>query len=209
MNLNARVPFWALFLVLLFSLSHVHAQESFEEQLKIYDRDDIHSIHKRLYSKVGRHEVSLNAGAIMNNNGFALLTGTYQYHFFESLSFEAALGGYAFQTNDDNKIGFYQASVVFSPIYGKISWFTWAVLNFDLYFVGGAGVASYSGLADGTSIMGSVGFGSKVFITEYLAAKLEFRDYIYDRKLQNDSEISHNYAITAGLSVFVPFKQDL
>jgi outer membrane beta-barrel protein len=151
----------------------------------------------------------LNAGAIFNNNGFGLITGSYQYHFFESLGLEAAAGGFGFQTNDDDKLYFYQASASFSPIYGKISWFTWAVLNFDLYAIGGAGVVRYTGLADGTSFMGNVGLGSRVFINEFLSAKIEFRDYIYDRTLVNDSEIRHNYALTAGISILIPFEQDL
>ena len=187
----------------------VIAQENFKDQLAQYDRDDIHSIHKRLYSKEGRHEVFLMTGGIFNNNGYALIQGGYQYHFFESLGFEAVGGGYGFQLEDDDSLAFYQASITFSPIYGKISWFTWAVLNFDLYTLGGAGVVNYKGQADGSSFMGNIGLGTRVFINEWLSARIEFRDYIYNRTLINDSEISHNYALSAGLSIFFPFSQDL
>ena len=103
----------------------------------------------------------------------------------------------------------YQASVSFSPIYGKISWFTWAVLNFDLYAIAGAGFVSYTGIEDGSSVMGNVGLGTRVFINEYLAGKIEFRDYIYNRKFATDTKVLHNYSLIAGLSVFIPFKQDL
>lgn len=199
-----------VFLLIFLSISlPLGAQETFRNQLKEYDRDDIHSIHKRLFTKIGRHEISAFAGGIFNNNGFVLVGAQYQYHFFESLGLEAGMGGYGFQTNDDDKLMFYQASLSVSPIYGKVSWFTWAVLNFDLYGIGGAGFVKYSGLAEGSSVMGNVGLGTRLFINEYLSARIEFRDYIYNRKLATDSNISHNYALTAGLSILIPFKQDL
>ncbi len=185
------------------------SQESMRDQLKIYDRDDIHSIHKRLYSKDGRHELAIMGGGILNNGGYFLVSANYQYHFFEALALEAQ-GAYAFQTQDDAALTFGQMSAVFSPIYGKISWFTWAVLNFDLYMIGGAGITQYKGLTDGTSFMGNVGLGVHTFINEYLATRIEFRDYIYNRERPSSgSQISHNYALTAGVTLFFPFRQDL
>lgn len=189
--------------------SGVSGQESFRQQLKDFDRDDIHSIHKRLFTKIGRHEVTAYAGGIFNNNGYVLTGLQYQYHFFESLGLEVGMGGYGFQFGDNDKLMFYQASLSFSPIYGKISWFTWAVLNFDLYTVAGAGIVSYSGKEKGSSAMGSVGIGTRVFITDFLSAKLEFRDLIYQRKFEPDSKILHNYALFAGISVLIPFQQSL
>jgi len=69
-----RVLFLGVF---IFLAGAVQAQESFREQLRIFDREDIHSIHKRLFTKHGRHEVSLHTGGILNNNGFVLVTGAY------------------------------------------------------------------------------------------------------------------------------------
>lgn len=205
------VPFTWVAFVFLFLLgpSKIEASDSLRDQLAQYDRDDIHSIHKRLYSKEGRHELSLNVGGIFNNGSYALVTGQYQYHFFEALGLEAAAGGIGFQFSDDNKIEFFQTSLSFSPIYGKISWFTWAVLNFDLYTVGGLGVYNYSGLASGTSFGGNIGLGFRAFINEFLAAKVEYRDYIYNQKLAGDSAVKHFHSITAGISVLLPFRQDL
>lgn len=198
-----------VFGLFLFHGHAVEAQESFRDQLRQYDRDDIHSIHKRLFTKKGRHEFTSNLGGIFNNNGYFLSTAQYQYHFFESFGFEAAAGGYGFQVGGEDQLGFYQGSLSFSPIYGKISWFTWAVLNFDLYAVGGAGAVAYSirGV-DGTSFMGNVGLGARVFINEFLSFKLEFRDYFYERTFPGEPDsVLHNYALTGGLSVLIPFRQ--
>lgn len=187
----------------------VRAQQALEDQLSLFDRDDIHSIHKRLYTKDNRHEFSLQMGGILNNGGLALVAAQYTYHFFEALGLEAAAGGYGFEFGDDQKLFFYQASLVFSPIYGKISWFTWAVLNFDLYTAVGGGVVSYDDNFDGTSFMGNAGIGFRTFINEYLAARIEFRDYLFEKKTSpTSSKISHNYTLTAGVSLFFPFRQE-
>ncbi|MBN8554820.1 MAG: outer membrane beta-barrel domain-containing protein [Deltaproteobacteria bacterium] len=188
-----------------------YAQDSFRDQLKVYDRDDIHSIHKKLYTKEGRHEFTLGLGGILNNDGYALTLGQYTYHLFENLGIEAAAGGLGFQFNGaKNKLYFFQSSIAFSPLYGKLSLFTWAVLNFDIYAIGGAGVVRYTGLKDGSSFMGNFGIGQRLFINEYLSVKLEFRDYIYNQNLPatNNSRILHNYSLMAGLSLFMPFRSN-
>jgi len=189
----------------------LNAQDTYQEQLREYDRDDIHSIHKKLYIKEGRHEAGVNFGGIMNNTGYGLFTASYQYHFFENAGVEAGMGGIGFQFGDNNRLLFYQASLTFSPLYGKVSLFTWAVMNFDIYILGGAGVVSYSGLSDGSSFMSNVGIGQRFFINEWLSFKAEFRDYIYSRKNPGTStsreSVIHNYAITGGLAVLIPFRQ--
>jgi outer membrane beta-barrel protein len=187
------------------------AQDAFQEQMRIWDRDDIHSIHKKLYTKQGRHELGLQLGGILNGGGYGLVTGLYQYHFLENMAVEAGLGGFGFQMGDNNRIAFYQASVSFSPLYGKVSLFTWAVSNFDIYFIGGGGVTSYSGLVDGSSFMANIGGGYRFFLNEFLSSRVEFRDYVYRRNNPSgstrQSEIAHNFTLTAGLSMMFPLRQ--
>lgn len=199
----------ALFTFCSLNVSSIQAAEStLEDQLKSYDRDDIHSIHKKLYTKRGRHEFTLGAGGIVSNGGLGLFTLGYTYHFFENFGFEAATGGYAFQTGGNStKLLFYQGSLTFSPLYGKMSLFTWAVMNFDLYFVGGAGAVKYSGLRDGSSFMGNIGIGERLFINDYLSVKVEYRDYIYKQQVTNADRVIHNHSILAGVSLLFPFRQ--
>ncbi|TVQ78049.1 MAG: outer membrane beta-barrel domain-containing protein [Bradymonadales bacterium] len=184
------------------------SQDSIRDQLRLFDREDIHSIHKRLFTKVGRHEIGVQAGGIFNNNGFALALASYQYHFYESLGVELS-GGYAFQFGDTDKMMLGQGSVIFSPIYGKVSWFTWAVLNFDLYTVAGLGAVRYDSQPSGTGFMANVGLGTRLFINDFLSARIEFRDYVYNRSFGDRTKITHNFALTAGLSVLIPFRQSL
>ncbi len=207
--LNVLFTLVCLILNLSFFAFSAHAQEAFRDELKAYERDDIHSIHKKLYTKEGRHEFSLGLGGILNSNsGYGLVTAGYQYHLFENLAIEAGLGGYGFQFGDNDRLLFYQGSVVFAPLYGKVSLFTWAVVNFDIYVVGGAGVVNYSGRNDGSSFMGNVGAGERFFINEFLSAKIEYRDLIYNlTQTTGESKIQHNHTILGSLSILIPFTQ--
>ena len=179
--------------------------------MRVWDRDDIHSIHKKLYTKQGRHELGFQAGGIINGQRYGIVTALYQYHFLENMSIEAGLGGYGFQFGDNNQMGFYQASVAFSPLYGKVSLFTWAVSNFDIYVIGGGGVVSYKGQVSGSSFMANIGGGYRFFLNEFLSTRVEFRDLVYRRNnpvgSSPSSEISHNFVLTAGLSIMFPLRQ--
>lgn len=200
---------WMSFFIFIISLQSYSlvAQESLEDQLKVYDRDEIHSIHRKLYTKEGRHELSLGIGGILNNNGYALVHAGYSYHLFENLALEGGLGAFGYQFKDSNKLMFYQAGLAFSPLYGKVSLFTWAVVNFDLYTVGGAGVAKYSGLASGSSFMGNIGIGVRSFINEYLSFRFEYRDFIYEQKVLTKSEILNAHTLLGGISIMLPLRQ--
>lgn len=208
-------PYVRLASLIVFSFlvasSSAFSQESFQDQLKLYDRDDIHSIHKKLYQKEARHEFGLGVGGILSGAKYALLTANYQYHFFENAGVEAALGGFGFQFGDNEKLTFYQASLTFSPLYGKVSLFTWAVMNFDIYILGGGGIVNYAGKTDGTSFMANIGLGQRFFINEWLSFKVEYRDYIFSRKNPSGSvgkeSVAHNHAITGGIAVMIPFTQ--
>ena len=136
------------------------------------------------------------------------MVGQYSYHLFENLAIEGAAAGFGFQTNDNNRLFFYQASAAFSPLYGKISLFTWAVANFDIYVVGGGGFASYSGAVSGSSFMANIGIGQRFFINEYLSTKIEFRDLFYKQnKPAGGTRLLPNYMLMAGVSFMLPMKQ--
>lgn len=205
---NSSVRFVLFLLTFVFAAFRTEAQQSFQDQINVYDRDDVHSIHKKLYTKEGRHEIGIGFGGIFNNNGYALVTGQYTYHLFENLGIEAGLGGWGFQFGDDDRLLFYQGSVAFSPLYGKMSFFTWSVVSFDTYFVAGAGIVNYKGAHSGSGFMGNVGIGQRFFVNEFLSLKVEFRDYLYNQNRQvGESRIIQNFALTAGLSVMIPFRQ--
>lgn len=178
-----------------------------EERFEEYKRDNIQSIHKRIYTKVDRHEVTANGGGVLKSDGYILGGAAYTYHLFESLGFEANFlyGGQAY---DDNTILLGTLNVEFAPLYGKLSLFTIGILTFDFTFLGGAGFVHRRGLDNITSWVGDLGLGSRLFINRFMAVRIEFRDYFYRDKLNSTNElrIENNFTLTGGLSVFFPFK---
>ncbi|GAO04944.1 outer membrane beta-barrel domain-containing protein [Anaeromyxobacter sp. PSR-1] len=118
--------------------------------------------------------------------------------------------------------------VGWSPVYGKLNVFAERVAHFDLSVIAGADWISYeevlsatqaealavSGGKPGTksTFGGHVGLGFRVFFAEWIAARLEFKDYIYSVPVPNWQEggaarddIQNQLFTEIGLSFFFPF----
>jgi outer membrane beta-barrel protein len=123
----------------------------------------------------------------------------------------------------------------FSPVYGKLNVFGEWVLHFDLSAIVGVDYIAYqsvlarndSGSTQGaetvaaaggepdteSTIGGHVGLGMRVFFTEFIAARLEVKDYIYTVTIGNfrdvtgnsPSDIQNQIFAEIGLSIFFPF----
>jgi outer membrane beta-barrel protein len=117
--------------------------------------------------------------------------------------------------------------IEFSPIYGKLNLFAEKVAHLDLSVLAGvdlfvhdkvlsgaqleANPASKPGTA--SSVGGHVGFGMRVFLTPTLAARLDFKDYIYAVPVPNMAEgsgggrdVQNQLFVELGLSAFFPFQ---
>lgn len=191
-------------------LGVVAAEKQFsvlDQKVEDYERDNIQSIHKRIYSKEGRHELAAYGGGVLRSDGYVLGGASYTYHLFESLGFEAnfAYGG---QVYDENKMMLGNLNVQFAPLYGKFSLFTIAILTFDFTFTGGAGFVDRRGRSPVTTWMGNLGIGTRVFLNRYMAIRVDFRDYFHRDNLNatQDMRLENELTLTGGLSVFFPFK---
>lgn len=118
------------------------------------------------------------------------------------------------------------------PIYGKFEMFNEFIFQWDSYLIGGVGlmrtrpipiVDEQRNFDFGIRIAFNVGIGIRVFITRYLTAFLELRDYMYlerrenltielgderfneDTWLAEDATLTHNVAAHIGMTVFLPF----
>lgn len=115
-------------------------------------------------------------------------------------------------------------NVGWSPIYGKMNVFAEKVAHFDLSVLAGADMISYdevvgssqasellaSGGTPGTksSIGGHVGLGARIFFAEWVALRLEVKDYIYGVAVPNQGpgqDIQNQIFTELGLSFFLPF----
>ena len=115
-----------------------------------------------------------------------------------------------------------------SPVYGKLNIFSERVAHFDLSVLAGADWISYSevvsssraeqllqaGQEPGTSSTfgGHVGLGFRLFLTEAIAARVEFKDYVYMVEVPNwqeggkaRSDLQNQLFTELGISVFFPF----
>jgi len=127
------------------------------------------------------------------------------------------------------------------PVYGKFAGFGSFIFSYDIYATGGVGALSTRPIAvidpDNRTfdfkpkIAFNVGLGLRIFLTKWLAANIEVRDYIYPEKLEQlttavaspsnpkgpanpdtwyaDSvTITNNIQMNLGLSIFIPFSFD-
>jgi outer membrane beta-barrel protein len=121
------------------------------------------------------------------------------------------------------------------PIYGKFQMFNEYIFQWDSYIVGGVGfmrtrpypvVDPVRNFDFGFRVAFNVGLGIRVFITRYLTAFIELRDYMYLERLENlaialdsertdpetwlaeDATLTHNVAVHVGMTIFLPFDFD-
>ncbi len=115
--------------------------------------------------------------------------------------------------------------VAWAPIYGKLSVLAERVAHFDLSLVAGADLVSHDrvlsaddavrlGLvpARASTVGGHVGLGARLFLSEAVALRLEFKDLVYQVNVPNRAgsglgaaDIQHQLFTELGVSVFFPF----
>jgi outer membrane beta-barrel protein len=118
--------------------------------------------------------------------------------------------------------------VAWAPIYGKLNIFSEKVAHFDLSVLAGGDWISHQEVVSATraaelltlgqepgtksTIGGHVGLGFRLFFTEAIAARVEFKDYIYKVDVPNwqeggkaRSDLQNQLFTELGISVFFPF----
>jgi outer membrane beta-barrel protein len=178
----------------------------------------------RLFQKALRHELSAMGGWFAGDlsDGAPIYGGAYTFHFTEDLGLEA---GY-FRTREryelleaitdrqqglvgvvraeDTPVQFFLGHVVWSLAYGKVRWLGGAIGRHDFYLSFGGGATVQEG---DYGLTGSAGFGLKFYVSEWLALRLDVRDYIHEqrRRALGVEKIVNDISATGGLSVFIPF----
>lgn len=117
------------------------------------------------------------------------------------------------------------AEVGWSPIYGKLNLFSEKVAHVDLSIFAGADLISHDEVLDADAAAalvaagkdpallstygGHVGIGARVFINEFLALRLDLRDYVYRVRVPNGDppngwDYQNQLMAELGLSLFFP-----
>ena len=172
----------------------------------------------RLYIKQGRHEITAGGGYYASDllSGTYIVGGSYTYHMTDESAVEFA--GWWTHANADivraleDKRGvvltdtyasmlFAEALLNWSPVYGKLR-LGGSILHFDLHADIGVGVID-SNTSRGAA--GVIGFGIRLFLSEAIAVRIDARNRTFRQDLLEERFLVNDSAITASLSLFLPF----
>jgi len=178
----------------------------------------------RLIRKSLRHEISAMGGWYAGDisDGAPTYGGAYTFHFTEDLGLEAGYfrsrqsfalleaidqrqqGLIDIVQAESNPIQFFLGHLVWSLAYGKVRWLGGAIGRYDFYLSLGGGATVEPG---DLGLTGSFGFGFKFYLTEWLAFRLDTRDYVHSQQrvqLGVDTVVNDITAM-GGFSLFIPF----
>ncbi len=172
----------------------------------------------RLVVKQARHEFSFGGGYYVSDlfSGTYALTGSYTYHMTESTAVE--IGGAFTHANADviraiedergtvleddyAQVRFVESLLLWTPVYGKLR-LGGTIARFDLHLDMGVGVVDS---ATSRGVAGVAGLGTKLFLGEALALRIDLRNHVFRQELLDEDFLVNDLSITAGLSVFLPF----
>lgn len=172
----------------------------------------------RLYIKQGRHEITAGGGYYASDllSGTYIVGGSYTYHMTEESAVEFA--GWWTHANADivraleDKRGviltdtyasmiFAEALLNWSPVYGKLR-LGGSILHFDLHADIGVGVVDSK---SSRGAAGVIGFGIRLFLSEAVAVRIDARNRTFRQDLLEERFLVNDSAITASLSLFLPF----
>jgi outer membrane beta-barrel protein len=173
----------------------------------------------RLFVKQGRHEITTAGGYYASDllSGTYLLGGSYTFHMTDETAVEFS-GAWTHANADiiralEDKRGvvltetyarmiFGEALLVWSPVYGKLR-LGGSIVHFDLHTDLGVGVI------DSTTSRGAagvLGFGIKLFAGKAVAFRIDARNRTFRQELLEERFLVNDTAITAGFSLFLPFR---
>jgi len=172
----------------------------------------VDAIQNRIYQR--SHEIGLTGGYIPDDTFFeAFPVGAYyMFTFNEHLAWEVARAQWVFTSEKDVKQDLedqfgvqpsefsepkylLHSNIVFTPFYGKDALFNRKIINHQIFFTLGGGVAHFdneTGFAQTSSETVpslSLGAGIKFFLTENWAANLDLRNYTNFRKNNTENRM--------------------
>ena len=172
----------------------------------------------RLVVKQARHEFSFGGGYYVSDlfSGTYSLVGSYTFHMTESTAVE--IGGAFTHANADviraiedergtvleddyAQVRFIESLLLWTPVYGKLR-LGGTIARFDLHLDMGVGVVDS---ATSRGAAGVAGLGSKLFLGEAVALRLDLRNHVFRQELLDENFLVNDLSLTAGLSVFLPF----
>ncbi len=114
-------------------------------------------------------------------------------------SFERLSGNVALLTDDERQFSYYNVSVGYNVLPGEAFIGRSYAFRGGLYLVAGAGSSDFAGDQRFTV---SGGFGYRVAMTDWLAFRVDVRDYVFQSDLLGSEETLHNLEFTGAMTLF-------
>ncbi|MFU8804230.1 MAG: outer membrane beta-barrel domain-containing protein [Bradymonadaceae bacterium] len=188
---------------------------------------DIYTFQKRAFEKEGRFAVSFYTGLIPNNifeqyfpiglrlNYFILenigveLSSSYNFvsrtNLTDMVQDDSGVGAQAILIGD-TQLSHTNFGVLWSPFYGKFSFYESGLYYFDMYLFAGAGLVITETTSDfgadpskTAKPEGSLGGGMAVYLGEHAGVRLDFRQFVFQKVagiggVANPSEVSLGFS---------------
>ena len=125
--------------------------------------------------------------------------GAYGITDTEETAFERLSGGAPLLTDDQRRFSYYDVSLGFNILPGEAFLTRNRVFNTSFYFIAGLGSTDFAGDNHFTV---NFGFGGRVFPTDWLAMRLDVRDFMFDIDILGEQKTTHNLQGTLGITIF-------
>ncbi len=198
-----------------------------DEGIDLTLQDRIKAVSRKTFLKTGRFELTPSAMMTVNdpfyrtialggrvswniNEAFALeVGGAYVPPFFiQALEPVDLVREELTLINADNDVvGFADAGVSFSPLYGKVALLGDGIIHFDGFVTSGLGVTFDNG-ADLFHPTMNIGVGGRVFLNRWLVVRADVRDYVYPQDKGFVSTLQNLLFVGVGLGIYFPLDFD-
>lgn len=132
------------------------------------------------------------------------------YHINEALFMEGTYGSTdtdlttaeelgQFRLFEDRKLSYYDASLGWNLFPGEVFRGRTRAYNMALYLIGGLGSTDFAGDDQFTV---NFGFGFRFYPTDWIALRLDARNYMFDLNITGKDKTTHNLTGTLGISFF-------
>lgn len=183
--------------------------------------DRIKSVQRKVFLKKKRVELYPYFGLDLNDPFFQhlIVGGSLAFHIADSFAVEARGGGViaSIKQNTIKLVRLQSGAVMgnpppeftfhadldasWAPLYGKISLFGEGILHFDTYLTAGPGVF---GTDEGVNPAVNFGIGQRYFITDWLTARIELRNYLFIESRNDESDLQNLLIFGFSVSGFFP-----
>jgi outer membrane beta-barrel protein len=113
-------------------------------------------------------------------------------------SYERLSGGAQLLTDSQRKLTYYDLTFGYNIFPGEV-FIGRRAFNSAFYVAGGFGATRFAGDDRFTLVMGA---GYRLLLNDWLAARLDVRDHVFDIDLLGSNKTSHNLETTLGVTVF-------